>query len=228
MIEINNLTVKYGSHVALDHCTFAFSKCEIVGVLGPNGSGKTTLIKALTGLIKPFDGSIKFSSSSTNHMNFGVVLESPGLFLNKTVSWNLNFYLTLQSLETQKMNEVVQITGIHEYLNQKCSRLSLGQRQRVSWARSLLTTTDFYIFDDPTIGLDPHGIYDLRSMLTTMKQQTKGILITSHNLTEMEKICDRVLLLKKGITYFYGDTAQLNGEYGSLEIAYRSIIKNHE
>ena len=227
MLFRSKITKKYKDTIALSNISFALKEGEILGILGPNGSGKSTLVKLICGLISPDEGKINLEINSKHGKtaNLGIVFEEHGFFKELTVEKNLKYYCILKDISFESLAEISDICGINSFLHKKVKRLSMGMLQRLAWARSLLNQPDFYVYDDPTIGLDPKGIVDLRKLLLKLKSENKSILVTSHNLTEMEKICNNVLLLNKGETIYYGTVNELLQKYGNLETAYLTLIQ---
>ncbi len=227
MLTFEKITKKYKDTIALDEVSFTLNESEILGVLGPNGSGKTTLVKLICGLISPDKGNITFSSSLKQRINSnpGVVFEEHGFFKELSVEKNLKFYCILKNISVDIIPEISAVCGLNPYMKKKAKQLSLGMMQRLAWARSLLADPAFFVYDDPTIGLDPRGIADLRKLILKLKDDNKSLLITSHNLAEMEKICSMVLFLNKGKVICYENSSSLINQYGNLENAYLTLIQ---
>lgn len=227
MLYCNKLSKNYYETIALEDCSFILNKGECLGILGPNGSGKSTLIKIITGLILSNKGNVNFSEMDFPDLltsQVGAVLEDFGFIKTLSARNNLKLITKIKQLSETEIEKVADICNISKELNKKVKHLSLGNKQRLSWARSLLGNPEIFIYDEPTNGLDPGGITDLRKLILKSISEHKSILIASHNLPEMEKICSRVLFLNKGKTIYLGEASFLLSTYGSFENAYLSMI----
>ena len=206
VLEVNNLTKKYKERVAVDNVSFEIIEGEIFGLIGPNGAGKTTIIKMITGLAKPTQGTIRIDGISLNNhyekaiAKLGGIIETPDLYQYMTGMENLKFFAGLYPNITQKkIDDVVKLIGMEKRINDKVKNYSLGMKQRVGIAQALLHDPKILILDEPTNGLDPNGIKDMRKFLKGLARKKKiSIMVSSHILSEMEQLCDTVAIIDQG------------------------------
>jgi len=219
IVSVESLTKKYGKKVALNNVSLKVFKSEIVGLLGPNGAGKTTLIKCLTGLLRPNGGNIKLFGYDLDK-NYGVVVKNVGLLLDfemynyLTAYENLRLLMIAQGIfNKEKIKEVLQFLDLWEVKDKSITTFSFGMKQRLRLAQALLSDPQLLILDEPTIGLDPVGIKDLKDKLVHLSKN-KGVTVffSSHQLPDVEEICDRVILLKEGVILFDGKMDDIKGE----------------
>ena len=205
-LKINNITKKYGQRTVLNGVSFETYPGEVFGLLGPNGAGKTTLIKLITGLINIESGEIEIFGKSLNKdyenaMNYlGAIVENPEMYKYMTGMQNIRQYARMRKNVTQeRIDEVVHLVGLTNRINEKVSKYSLGMRQRLGVALALLHKPKLLILDEPTNGLDPMGIKNLRDILIDISHK-EGIcvLVSSHLMSEMELMCDRVAIINEG------------------------------
>ena len=206
MIEVRNLSKKYGEKLALNNINFSIKKGEIIGFLGPNGAGKSTTMNIITGYISSNEGSVKINNHDILEEplkaknNIGYLPEIPPLYLDMTVKAYLNFLFDLKKLKCNKQEHIkeicsiVKITNVYERL---IKNLSKGYKQRVGLAGALLGNPPVLILDEPTVGLDPKQIIEIRDLIKSLGDN-HTIIISSHILSEIEAICDRVLVINKG------------------------------
>ncbi|QKN93857.1 ABC transporter ATP-binding protein [Bacillus amyloliquefaciens] len=185
--------------------SFDVRKGEIFGLLGPNGSGKTTIFRMIVQLIKITEGAISFKGRPDSDFEYlmkhiGVIIEGPDMYPNMTALQNLKYFTKLRSasLRTDDLMNILIKVGLEQAARKKVKHFSLGMKQRLGLAYSLLHNPELLILDEPMNGLDPKGMKELRTILSDLAQQGVSILISSHLLSEMEEICDRVAYIKKG------------------------------
>jgi ABC-2 type transport system ATP-binding protein len=219
IVSVESLTKKYGKKVALNNVSLKVFEGEIVGLLGPNGAGKTTLIKCLTGLLKPNGGNIKLFGYDLEK-NYDVVVKNVGLLLDfemynyLTAYENLRLLMIAQGIfNKEKIKEVLQFLDLWEVKDKSVSTFSFGMKQRLRLAQALVGDPQLLILDEPTVGLDPVGIKDLKDKLVYLSKN-KGVTVffSSHQLPDVEEICDRVILLKEGVILFDGKMEDIKGE----------------
>ncbi len=202
-IVLENISKKYGAFTALNNVSFSLKKGEIVGLLGPNGAGKSTLMKILTGYYLNWDGKALFDgldfkkNTSAIQNKTGYLPENNPLYPEMTVAAYLNFTAGLYRLKNPPLIEVVNQTGLEQHLYNKIGTLSKGYRQRVGLAAALLHNPEILILDEPTTGLDPNQLVDIRNLIQNLGKE-KTILLSTHILPEVEALCQRVLLLNQG------------------------------
>lgn len=195
ILELKNISKEYKDYKALDNVSFSLNEGEIVGLIGPNGAGKTTLMRIIVGLTKQYDGEINLIDNTS----IGCVIETPSFYPYMTGYENLKYLAELNDVSAEKVMETIELLGLKEALNKKVKGYSLGMRQRLGIAAALLREPKLLILDEPTNGLDPTGIHELRSYIKDIAVK-KGItvLISSHILSELEKICDKAIIIKHG------------------------------
>jgi ABC-2 type transport system ATP-binding protein len=207
MIEANNLTKTYGSVAALRGVSFTIQPGEIVGLLGPNGAGKTTTIKILTGYLQPDTGVVRIDNldvlTQTHEVQqrIGYLPESAPLYRELTVQRYLRMMADLRGIpageQVEHISEAVYATNLADHLNRPIGELSKGYRQRVGLAQAILHKPKLLILDEPTIGLDPTQILDIRRLIQRLARHST-ILFSTHILSEVEALCDRVIMLLNG------------------------------
>lgn len=205
-LEIKNIEKRFGSRTVLKKISFETKTGEVFGLLGPNGAGKTTLIKMITGLLNIDDGEILINGKSLEHdfeaamENIGAIVENPEFYKYMTGKQNILQYARLhKSVTIERVNEVIELVGLSNRINEKVGKYSLGMRQRLGLAITLLHNPKVLILDEPTNGLDPAGIKQLRDILTNMAhKEDVCVLVSSHLMSEMELMCDRVAILSNG------------------------------
>ncbi|AVI30513.1 MULTISPECIES: ATP-binding cassette domain-containing protein [Bacillus amyloliquefaciens group] len=185
--------------------SFDVRKGEIFGLLGPNGSGKTTIFRMIVQLIKKTEGAISFRGRPDSDFEYfmrhiGVIIEGPDMYPNMTALQNLKYFTKLRStsLRTDGLMNTLAKVGLEQAARKKVKHFSLGMKQRLGLAYSLLHNPGLLILDEPMNGLDPKGMKELRTILSDLSKQGVSILLSSHLLSEMEEICDRVAYIKKG------------------------------
>lgn len=205
MIEVSNLTKDYGIRRAINDLTFSVEKGEIVGFLGPNGAGKTTTMRILTGYMPPTFGKVEiggydiFEESIKARQLIGYLPETVPLYTDMTVFDYLKFMGQLRNVKNidDRVDEVLEMVHLDDRSQSLISRLSKGMKQRVGVAQALLHKPQVLILDEPTIGLDPSQIIDVRNLIKEVgKEHT--VLLSTHILSEAQQVCDRVLIINKG------------------------------
>jgi ABC-2 type transport system ATP-binding protein len=206
-IEVENLTKRYDSILALDSISFQVQKGEIMGFLGPNGAGKTTTLRILTGLIKPSSGQVRINGMDVENDSLkirhqiGYLPENVSLYPELRVSEYLAYRAQIKAIPRQEVSkrlaEVLNRCALEDVSRKLLGRLSKGYRQRVALADCLINRPSVLILDEPTVGLDPHQIRQTRELIKSLGRETT-ILLSTHILPEVEMICDRVTIIDKG------------------------------
>ena len=202
-IVIQNISKSYGTQKALDSISFSINKGEIVGFLGPNGAGKSTLMKILTTYLTADEGSAKvngFDVSSQQkevQLSIGYLPEHNPLYLDLYVREYLAFNADVYKVAKSRIEEVIQLTGLTSESHKKIGQLSKGYRQRVGLANALLHNPDVLILDEPTTGLDPNQLVEIRNVIKNAGKD-KTVFLSTHIMQEVEAICDRVIIIDKG------------------------------
>lgn len=206
MIEVKNLSKRYGNNLAVKDANFSISKGEIVGFLGPNGAGKSTIMNILTGYISYTTGSVKIGGYDILEQpeqakrHIGYLPEHPPLYLDMTVREYLNFIYDLKGVKFPKaphIEEVCKLVSIDNVEHRLIKNLSKGYRQRVGIAQALIGNPDVLILDEPTVGLDPKQIIEIRNLITALgKHHT--VILSSHILSEIQAVCKHILIINNG------------------------------
>ena len=206
-ITVENLTKQYGSQKAIDSISFDVKPGEILGFLGPNGAGKTTTMKIITCFMAPSDGDVKVGDFSIHDnqeeikKQIGYLPENNPLYYEMPVLEYLNFVAELQGVEKSKIKnrivEMVHLTGLNEEKHKKIGELSKGYRQRVGLAQAMIHDPEVLILDEPTTGLDPNQIIEIRKLIRELGRE-KTVVLSTHILPEVEATCDRILIINKG------------------------------
>ncbi|MEN2414055.1 gliding motility-associated ABC transporter ATP-binding subunit GldA [Flavobacterium mesophilum] len=202
-IEVNSISKSYGAQKALNEISFKIEKGEIVGFLGPNGAGKSTLMKILTTYLLADSGSALVNSHDvmTNakevQRSIGYLPEHNPLYLDLYVREYLAFNADVYNVPKSRIEEVIQLTGLTPESHKKISQLSKGYRQRVGLANALLHNPDVLILDEPTTGLDPNQLMEIRNVIKNVGKD-KTVFLSTHIMQEVEAICDRVIIIDKG------------------------------
>lgn len=207
MIEVKNLTKKYGNHLAVDHLNFHIKKGKIYGFLGPNGAGKTTTMNMITGYIAATEGEVSvnghdiFEEPELAKKSIGYLPEQPPVYMEMTPQEYLTFAAELKGVDRAKRKEtienVMKMTGVTDMKKRLIKNLSKGYRQRVGLAQALLGDPEILILDEPTVGLDPKQIIEMRELIRSLKEN-HTIILSSHILTEISEVCDEVLIISEG------------------------------
>ncbi len=216
MIEIEHLTKRYGEHTAVSDLSFQVDSGQIYGFLGPNGAGKSTTMNIMTGCLSATEGHVRingydiFEQPDKAKKLIGYLPEQPPLYQNETPLEYLRFVGEAKGLRggelTRQINEVIQQTKIADVQNRRISALSKGYRQRVGIAQALLGNPEVIILDEPTVGLDPIQIIEIRDLIKELGQ-THTVIFSSHILSEVQAICDQIIMIAKGKLIAF-DTAE--------------------
>ncbi|WP_194766768.1 gliding motility-associated ABC transporter ATP-binding subunit GldA [Tamlana sp. I1] len=202
-IEVLGVSKLYGNQKALNNISFHVGKPEIVGFLGPNGAGKSTLMKILTTYLKLNDGQALVNGFDVNknpkavQLSVGYLPEHNPLYLEQYIKEYLMFNAQVYKIDKQRVNEVIELTGLTPEAHKKIGQLSKGYRQRVGLANALLHDPDVLILDEPTTGLDPNQLIDIRNLIKSVGK-TKTVFLSTHIMQEVEAMCDRVIIINKG------------------------------
>ena len=228
ILEVSGLTKRFGKKIAVNNIDFEIKKGEIFGLLGPNGSGKTTTLSMILTLLKPTSGHIKLFGEEDvipELKKAGVLLESSNYYPELSALDNLKISCRIKEVNESKIDDALDKAGLLNDKKNKVKSFSLGMKQRLSVAASLLNNPELLIFDEPTNGLDPQGIAEMRNIIIGLAQEGKTVLVASHLLSEMEKICTHVAILKKGEIIKKGELKLLTNGYSSLEEFFLATTK---
>lgn len=222
MIEVSHLSKKYGTHPAIEDLSFTVGDGQIFGLLGPNGAGKSTIMNILTGYLAPTSGEVKVAGFSLPEQAqqakacVGYLPEQPPLYPEMTVQEYLDFAAELKGIKKkadrkEQVRKAARRTGLEEVLPRLIRSLSKGYRQRVGIAGALLGTPKVIILDEPTVGLDPAQMIEIRSLIHDLGK-THTVILSSHILSEVQTVCDRVLIIAHGKLVAQGTPEELAGK----------------
>ena len=226
-IEVQNISKSYGTQKALDNISFSIKRGEIVGFLGPNGAGKSTLMKILTTYIHADQGSAAVNGFDVNTQQksvqhaVGYLPEHNPLYLDLYVREYLAFNADVYKVPKSRIQEVIELTGLTAESHKKISQLSKGYRQRIGLANALLHNPDVLILDEPTTGLDPNQLVEIRNVIKNVGKD-KTVFLSTHIMQEVEAICDRVIIINKGkiVTDKKLDTLISSEKEQTIEVAF--------
>lgn len=227
-IIISGLTKKYGAQKALENVSFSIQNGEVVGLLGPNGAGKSTLMKCVTGAILPDEGEIKVDEFSVLNQpvetkkRIGFLAENNPLYYEMYVREYLKFVSNIRSENKKRIEEVIEKVGLSPESHKKIGQLSKGYKQRVGLAQAILSNPDILILDEPTNGLDPNQILEIRDLIREIGK-SKTVILSTHIMQEVEALCSRVILLNKGKIISDSPIENFKGQYKSLEDAFHQL-----
>lgn len=202
-IQLTEISKTYGTQKAVNNISFSAKKGEIVGFLGPNGAGKSTTMKILTGFIQPSEGTVLvsgidvISNSIEAQKKIGYLPEHNPLYIDMYVREYLQFQASLHNIENSKVNETIEKVGLTVEAHKKINQLSKGYRQRVGLAAAILHDPEVLILDEPTTGLDPNQLVEIRQLIKELGKD-KTVLLSTHIMQEVEAMCDRVIIINKG------------------------------
>ncbi|MFZ1371934.1 MAG: ATP-binding cassette domain-containing protein, partial [Ferruginibacter sp.] len=213
ILSIDNLTKNYRKVKALDKVSFSVPPKTVFGILGPNGSGKTTLLGIIMDVIKASGGTYSWSGDE-QHANdlrkkIGTLLETPNFYHYLSAEKNLRIAAMIKGRGEDDIEKVLRIVNLYERKDSKFNTFSLGMKQRLAIASALLGDPEILVFDEPTNGLDPAGIAEIRELIKDLYKQGKTIIMASHILDEVEKVCTHVAIIQKGVLKSVGSVAEL-------------------
>ncbi len=234
ILSISNLTKKYGAITAVDNLSFTIEKGNIYGILGPNGSGKSTTLGIVLNVVNKTNGEFHwFKGAETTHQalkKVGAIIERPNFYPYMTAAENLKLVCKIKEVSANKIDEKLEIVGLLDRKNSKFKTFSLGMKQRLAIASSLLNDPEILILDEPTNGLDPQGIHQIREIIKKVASEGTTILLASHLLDEVEKVCTHVVILQKGRSLYTGSVDNMNASHGfftlkseNLEVLYKAL-----
>ena len=222
ILSLKNLDKKYGSVHAVNNLSFDIKKGNIYGILGPNGSGKSTTLGIILNVVNKSSGNFSwFNGSVSTHealKKVGAIIERPNFYPYMTAVQNLKLICKIKEISTEIIDEKLKTVNLYERKNSKFSTFSLGMKQRLAIASALLNNPEILILDEPTNGLDPQGIHQIRGIIQKIASQGTTILLASHLLDEVEKVCTHVVVLSKGKSLYVGRVEQMNASFGFVTL----------
>ena len=231
ILEINNLSKSYGKIQAIKELSLSVQEGMVYGILGPNGSGKTTTLSIITGILKPHAGSYRwFEQTPANWLNrkIGSLIEVPYFYPYLSLFNNLKIHSLIKDVPYEDIDRVLKITGLLERKGSRFDTLSLGMKQRLALASVLLGDPEVLVLDEPANGLDPEGIAEVRNIINMEADKGKTIILASHILDEVEKVCSHVGVLKWGKLIASGKVNELLREDDTLIICSENMRALHE
>ena len=222
ILSLKNLDKKYGSVHAVNNLSFDIKKGNIYGILGPNGSGKSTTLGIILNVVNKSSGNFSwFNGALSTHealKKVGAIIERPNFYPYMTAVQNLKLICKIKEISTEIIDEKLKTVNLYERKNSKFSTFSLGMKQRLAIASALLNDPEILILDEPTNGLDPQGIHEIRQIITEIASKGTTILLASHLLDEVEKICSHVIVIRNGIKLYGGSVDEMTASKGFLEL----------
>lgn len=218
IVEVKKLAKHYGKFIAVEDVSFDVYRGDVFGFLGPNGAGKSTTLRTILSLIKPTSGELKlFGCNLLTSRNFilrkiGCIVEKPDFYKYLSAEKNIELFARLSGIEVNKskIHEIIEFVGLKGREKDKLSGFSHGMKQRLGIAQTLIHDPELIILDEPTTGLDPQGIIDIRNLILQLKnERNKTVLLSSHILSEIELIANRMIIINKGKTIVQGSVSEL-------------------
>ena len=222
VLKIEGLTKRYGAIRAIDGLSLEVQKGEVFGILGPNGSGKTTTLGILLDITRPDSGSFSWFGQKPTHLarrRIGATLESPVFYPYLSAITNLKIIANIKGIGYHGIDDVLELVGLYGRRHSKFRTYSLGMKQRLAIASVLLGDPEVLIFDEPTNGLDPQGIAEIRNLIIDLARRGQTIILASHLLDEVQKICSHVAIMRRGQKLFSGPIGALSEKTDVLELA---------
>lgn len=226
ILKTTDLCKKFKGQMAVDHVSLHIRRNSIYGLLGPNGAGKSTTLKMITGILKPTSGSIEFDGHPWQRgdlTQIGALIETPPLYENLTAYENLKVRTTMLGLPDKRIDEVLHIVRLTDTGKKRAGQFSLGMKQRLGIAIALLNNPQLLILDEPTNGLDPVGIEELRELIRSFPEKGITVILSSHILSEVQQIADHVGIIANGVL---GYENELRSDE-NLEQLFMDVVKHH-
>lgn len=222
ILSVNQLTKKFGYLTAVDNLSFSIEKGNVYGILGPNGSGKSTTLGIVLNVVNATSGSFSwFDGNTSTHdalKKVGAIIERPNFYPYMTAIQNLKLVCKIKEVPFSKINDKLELVGLLDRKDSKFRTYSLGMKQRLAIASALLNDPEILILDEPTNGLDPQGIHQIREIIKKIASEGTTILLASHLLDEVEKVCSHVVILRKGKKLYSGRVDGMLATYGFFEL----------
>lgn len=222
ILTLKNLTKRFGPITAVNDLSFTIKKGNVYGILGPNGSGKSTTLGIVLNVVNRSSGDFTwFDGNTSTHealKKVGAIIERPNFYPYMTAAQNLKLVCQIKEVTTEKIEEKLELVGLLDRKDSKFRTFSLGMKQRLAIASALLNDPEILILDEPTNGLDPQGIHQIREIIKVIASRGTTILLASHLLDEVEKVCSHVVIIRKGVKLYSGPVDEMNASYGFFEL----------
>jgi ABC-2 type transport system ATP-binding protein len=227
ILKLNQLTKKFGKLTAVNQLSFEIEKGNVYGILGPNGSGKSTTLGIILNVVNKTSGEFEwFGGQVETHealKKVGAIIENPNSYPNMTAEDNLKLVCKIKGVDYSKIDEKLEIVDLLDRKENTFKSYSLGMKQRLAIASALLNDPEILILDEPTNGLDPQGIHQIREIIRKIAADGMTILLASHLLDEVEKVCSHVVIIRNGVKLYAGSVDQMNATHGFVEIASKNL-----
>ncbi|TXD48301.1 ABC transporter ATP-binding protein [Polaribacter sp. IC073] len=222
ILSLKNLDKKYGAIHAVNNLSFDIKKGNVYGILGPNGSGKSTTLGIILNVVNRTSGEFSwFNGKLSTHealKKVGAIIERPNFYPYMTAVQNLKLICTIKGISAEKIDEKLKTVNLYDRKNSKFSTFSLGMKQRLAIASALLNDPEILILDEPTNGLDPQGIHEIRQIINEIASRGTTILLASHLLDEVEKVCSHVVVIREGVKLYSGRVDEMTASNGLFEL----------
>lgn len=222
ILSLNNLDKKFGKVHAVNNLSFDIQKGNVYGILGPNGSGKSTTLGIILNVVNKTSGSFSwFNGALSTHQalkKVGAIIERPNFYPYMTAVENLSLICKIKGIKTDKIDKKLQTVNLFERKKSEFRTYSLGMKQRLAIASALLNDPEILILDEPTNGLDPQGIHEIRQIIKGIAANGTTILLASHLLDEVEKVCSHVVVIRKGVKLYSGRVDEMTASNGLFEL----------
>ena len=222
ILSLKNLDKKFGRVHAVNNLSFDIQKGNVYGILGPNGSGKSTTLGIILNVVNKTSGEFSwFDGNLSTHQalkKVGAIIERPNFYPYMTAIQNLSLICKIKDISTEKIEEKLKIVNLFERRNSKFRTYSLGMKQRLAIASALLNNPEILILDEPTNGLDPQGIHEIREIIQKIAKNGTTILLASHLLDEVEKVCSHVVVIRDGVKLYSGRVDKMSASHGLFEL----------
>ncbi|MCM4154569.1 ATP-binding cassette domain-containing protein [Gramella sp. AN32] len=229
ILSLNNLTKKFGKITAVDQLSFSIEKGNVYGILGPNGSGKSTTLGMVLNVVNKSSGNYQWFDGNTSTHNalkkVGAIIEHPNFYPYMTAVQNLALVCKIKGTNPKKIKEKLEIVGLLDRKDSKFKTFSLGMKQRLAIASALLNDPEILILDEPTNGLDPQGIHQIREIIRNIASGGTTILLASHLLDEVEKVCSHVVIIRKGVKLYSGLVDEIVSSHGFFELKAKDMLQ---
>lgn len=222
ILSIQNLSKNYGKIKAVSNLSFEIKKGRVYGILGPNGSGKSTTLGIILNVVNRTSGEFSwFNGRLSTHQalkKVGAIIERPNFYPYMTAAQNLSLVCKIKEISTDKIDDILKQVNLYERRDSKFKTFSLGMKQRLAIGSALLNKPEVLILDEPTNGLDPQGIHEVRTIIKDIASEGTTILLASHLLDEVEKVCSHIIVIREGVKLYEGRVDELISTFGTVEL----------